>query len=103
MFAAALAANFRILGVTATYTPAGGSTPFTVKVQHRSPDTVQDTGLIKVQRGTSVFDVLKADVALPKKGDQLTVDGVAYEVVQNPMALDGDRLIWVLTTDPVAV
>jgi hypothetical protein len=87
---------FSVLGQPATYTPEGG-TPLSIRMITRCPDEIENLGGAQVIVGTTLFDIQKSDVPHPKKGDELTLDGVTYIVLSEPVSRDPDRLIWTLS------
>lgn len=90
--------NFFVMGEDATYTPAGGGAPVSIKVMPRRPDELLEFGDSMIVTGTNIFDVRVADIAAPAEGDTITYNGTAYIVQGEPQSRDSDRLIWSLNT-----
>ncbi len=97
-FSRAVDACFRHLGVAAVYTPDGG-TPLDIRVIAKRADEVVGFGDTRIHAETAVFDVRVSEVATPRPGDRLTVDGSEY-VVQGEPVRDPERLVWTLETYP---
>jgi hypothetical protein len=99
-FSATLDALFRDpnLGRTATYEPAGG-TPISVRVIARRADAVTEFGGGRLWSETTRFDVRVAEVAEPRPGDRIVLDGDAF-VVQGEPVRDRERLVWTLEVRP---
>ena len=83
----------------APYRPGGQGEGVQVRVVARQPDQVIGFGETRVHVATSVFDVRVSEVAEPKAGDTLTVDGETF-VVQGEPTRDRERLVWTLDTRP---
>jgi hypothetical protein len=47
-----------------------------------------------------LFEVRASEVAEPRPGDRLTVDGTDYVIQGEPERRDPDRLIWTLDVRP---
>ena len=101
-FAAAAAAAvddcFRHLGRDAVYTADGGE-PVTVRVIAKRPDEIVGLGETRIHAGTALFDVRVSEIADPRPGDRLTVDGGDY-LVQGEPVRDAERLVWTLEASP---
>ena len=95
-FASALDRLFRDpnLAVTAIYEPVGGG-PVTVGAMARRADAIASFGEARLWSETTRFDVRVAEVAEPRPGDRLVVDGEAF-VVQGEPVRDRERLVWTL-------
>jgi hypothetical protein len=100
VFAGAVDATFAALGIDAVYTPAGGE-PVSVRVIARRPDIIVGFGDTRIHTDTAAFDVRASEVANPRPGDQLTVDGETFVIQGEPERRDPDRLVWTLDTRPV--
>ena len=102
LFAAAVAGAvdecFRHLGREAVYTPEGGE-PVTVRLIAKRPDEIIDFGETRVPAATALFDVRVSEVAEPRPGDRLTLDGEIY-LVQGEPVRDAERLVWTLEACP---
>jgi hypothetical protein len=92
-FAGAVDATFAAFGVDAIYEPAGGD-PITVRIIARRPDTIVGFGETRLHAETATFEIRASEVAAPRPGDQLTVDGEGFVVQGEPERRDPDRLVW---------
>ena len=99
-FAAAVDALFADpnLGSAATYEPADGD-PFPVRVIARRADAITGFGEARLWSETTRFDVRVRDLATPRPGDRLVLDGEAF-VVQGEPVRDRERLVWTLEVIP---
>jgi hypothetical protein len=97
-FSRAVDACFEHLGVAAVYTPDGGA-PLDIRAVARRPDEIVGFGDTRIHAETAVFDVRVSEVGIPRPGDRLTVEGVAY-VIQGEPVRDPERLVWTLETYP---
>ena len=99
-FAAAVDALFADphLARAATYEPADGD-PFPVRVIARRADAITEFGEARLWSETTRFDVRVADVADPRPGDRIAIDGDTY-LVQGEPVRDRDRLVWTIDTRP---
>ena len=95
VFQGAVDATFAAFGVDATYTPAGGE-PVSVRVMARRPDTIVGFGDTRIHAETATFEVRASEVASPRPGDQLAVDGETFVIQGEPARRDPDRLVWTL-------
>ena len=95
VLAGAVGATFTAFGIDAVYTPAGGD-PVSVRVIARRPDTIVGFGETRIHTETATFEVRASEVACPRQGDQLTVDGATFVVQGEPERRDPDRLVWTL-------
>jgi hypothetical protein len=73
-FEGAVDATFAAFGRDATYTPAGGE-PITVRVIAGRPDVITDFGETRIHAETVAIELRTVEVADPRPGDQLTLDG----------------------------
>jgi hypothetical protein len=86
------------LALDATYASASGD-PFPVRVIARRPDAVTDFGGARLWSETTRFDLRVSDVAAPRPGDRLVLDGETF-VVQGEPVRDRERLVWTLDVRP---
>ena len=95
-FAAAVDALFADsnLARAATWEPADAD-PFPVRVIARRADAVTEFGDARLWSETTRFDVRVSEVANPRPGDRLVLDGEAF-VVQGEPVRDRERLVWTL-------
>ena len=82
----------------ATYQSADGE-PFPVRVIARRADAITDFGDARLWSETTRFDVRVNEVASPRPGDRLVLDGETF-VVQGEPVRDRERLVWTLDTRP---
>ena len=99
-FAAAVDALFADpnLGRAAMYEPADGD-PFPVRVIARRADAITDFGEARLWSETTRFDLRVAEVAAPRPGDRIVIDGATY-IVQGEPVRDRERLVWTIDTRP---
>ena len=86
------------IGRDATYEPADGE-PFPVRVITRRADAVSEFGAARLWSETTRFDLRVAEVASPRPGDRLVLDGETF-VVQGEPVRDRERLVWTLDVRP---
>ena len=82
----------------ATWEPADGD-PFPVRVIARRADAIADFGEARLWSETTRFDVRVAEVANPRPGDRIILDGETLAVQGEP-ARDREWLVWTLDTRP---
>jgi hypothetical protein len=99
VFTGTVDATFAAFGIDAVYTPAGGE-PVPVRVIARRPDTIVGFGDTRIHSETATFEVRANEVASPRPGDQLVVDGQTFVVQGEPERRDPDRLVWTLDVRP---
>jgi hypothetical protein len=92
-FAGAVDATFAAFGIDALYTPAGGE-PVPVRVVVRRPDTIVGFGDTRIHAETAILELRAIEVASPRPGDQLALDGETFIVQGEPERRDPDRLVW---------
>ena len=97
-FATAVDDCFRHLGRDAVYTADGGE-PVTVRVIAKRPDEIVGLGETRIHAGTALLDVRVSEIAEPRAGDRLSVDGKDYLVQGEPVG-DAERLVWTLEAYP---
>jgi hypothetical protein len=98
-FAGAVDATFAAFGIDATYTPAGGD-PVPVRVIAKRPDTIVGFGETRIHTETASFELRASEVASPRPGDQLVLDGEAFVVQGEPERRDPDRIVWTVDVRP---
>jgi hypothetical protein len=86
------------LGRDATWEPAEGE-PVSVRVVFRRADAITEFGGARLWSETTRFDVRVAEVADPRPGDRLVIDGEAF-VVQGEPVRDRERLVWTIEVRP---
>lgn len=93
-FAAAAGALFAdpSIGRDAVYIADGGA-PVLVRVVARRADNVSDFGDARLWSETTRVDLRVVEVANPRPGDRLEIDGDAFLIQGEPIR-DRERLIW---------
>ena len=86
------------LGRDATWEPAEGE-PVSVRVVARRADAVTEFGGARLWSETTRLDLRVAEVADPRPGDRIVLDGEAF-VVQGEPVRDRERLVWTLEVRP---
>ncbi len=80
------------LGGAATYKPPGGvAVPVTVVFE--SGDNITGIGNLEVIQAGTIID-LRASELTPARNGRFTVDGDTYRIQSEPVARDGQRLVW---------
>ena len=99
-FAVALDALFAdaYLARDVVYT-AGGGTPLLVRAILRRPDDVTDFGDARVWSETTRIDLRLAEVATPRPGDRIEIEGEAF-LIQGEPVRDRERLVWTVDLRP---
>ena len=99
-FSAALDALFGDpnLARTVTYEPRDGE-PVVVRVIARRADAVTEFGAARLWSETTRLDLRVAEVATPRPGDRIVLDGEAF-VVQGEPVRDRERLVWTVEVRP---
>lgn len=99
-FAAAVSALFSDpnIGRDAVYTPEGGATQL-VHVVARRADAVTDFGDTRIWSETTRVDLLVTEVANPRPGDRLEIDGDTF-LIQGEPVRDRERLVWTVDLRP---
>ena len=95
----ALDITFAEFGVDAIFSPQGGGST-NIRVIAKQPDEIVGFGDTRVHSETSLFEIRASEVAQPRPGDLLTVNGVDYVIQGEPERRDCHRLVWVLDTRP---
>ena len=86
------------LGRDATWQPAEGE-PVSVRVVARRADAVTEFGDARLWSETTRLDLRVSEVADPRPGDRIIIDGEAF-VVQGEPVRDRERLVWTLEVRP---
>ena len=99
-FAAAVGALFADpnIGRDAIYTPEGGA-PELVRAVARRADVVSDFGDARIWSETTRVDLQVAEVANPRPGDRIEIDGEAF-LIQGEPVRDRERLVWTVDLRP---
>jgi hypothetical protein len=82
----------------AIWEPLDGE-PIPVHVIARRSDAVTEFGEARLWSETTRFDLRVSEVATPRPGDRLVLDGEAF-VVQGEPVRDRERLVWTIDTRP---
>jgi len=86
------------LGRDATWEPAEGE-PILVRVVARRADSVTEFGGARLWSETTRLDLRVSEVAHPRPGDRIVIDGEAFVVQGEPMR-DRERLVWTIEARP---
>jgi hypothetical protein len=86
------------IGRDAIYEPADGE-PFPVRVIARRADAIAEFGAARLWSETTRFDLRVAEVASPRPGDRLVLDGEIF-IVQGEPVRDRERAVWTLDVRP---
>ncbi len=86
------------LGRAATWEPADGD-PFPVRIIARRGDAITDFGEARLWSETTRIDIRVAELAEPRPGDRVVIDGETF-VVQGAPVRDRERLVWTLDLRP---
>ena len=99
-FAAALDALFADGNIArdAVYTADAG-TPQLVRVVSRRADEVTGFGEARLWSETTRIDLRASEVANPRPGDRIEIDGEAF-LIQGEPVRDRERLVWTVNLRP---
>lgn len=99
-FAAALGALFGDpnIGRDAVYIADGGA-PMLVRVVARRNDAISEFGDARLWSETTRIDLRVAEVANPRPGDRIEIDGEAF-LIQGEPVRDRERLVWSIDLRP---
>lgn len=99
-FASALDALFADahLGRDIVYTAEGGS-PTLSRAILRRPDDISSFGEARLWSETTRLDLRLAEVASPRPGDRIEIDGEAF-LIQGEPVRDRERLVWTVDLRP---
>ena len=86
------------LGREASWEPADGE-PVSIRVIARRADAVTEFGEARLWSETTRFDLRVSEVAAPRPGDRLALDGETF-VIQGEPVRDRERLVWTVDTMP---
>jgi hypothetical protein len=82
----------------AVYTPHGGAARF-VRVVARRADETTSFGDARLWSETTRVDLRVAEVAPPRPGDRVEIDGEAF-LIQGEPVRDRERLVWTVDLRP---
>lgn len=99
-FAAVVGALFADpnIGRDAVYIANGGA-PVLVRVVARRADVVSDFGDARLWSETTRIDLRVAEMANPRPGDRIEIDGEAF-LIQGEPVRDRERLVWTVDLRP---
>lgn len=80
------------IGRDAVYIADGGA-PMLVRVVARRADAISDFGDARLWSETTRVDLRVAEVANPRPGDRIEIDGEAFLIQGEPIR-DRERLVW---------
>jgi hypothetical protein len=80
------------------YTAEGGA-PVLVRAILRRPDDVTGFGDARIWSETTRLDLRLAEVANPRPGDRIEIDGEAF-LIQGEPVRDRERLVWTVDLRP---
>jgi hypothetical protein len=86
------------IGREAVYTSDGGA-PVLVRVIARRADAISDFGDAQLWAETTRIDLRVAEVANPRPGDRIEIDGNAFLIQGEPIR-DRERLVWTVDLRP---
>ena len=82
---------FDRLGLDALYRVNGEDIP--VKIIMKSPDQIVDFREAQIHTPTSMMEVRVMDIAKPKAGNEIILDGTSFRVQGEPVQ-DTHHLVW---------
>jgi hypothetical protein len=80
------------------YTAEGGASAL-VRAILRRPDEVTDSGEARIWSETTRLDLRIAEVANPRPGDRIEIEGDAFLIKGEPIR-DRERLVWTVDLRP---
>ncbi|MBK5932457.1 hypothetical protein C8N32_11526 [Rhodovulum imhoffii] len=86
------------IGREAVYIADGGA-PVLIHVVSRQADAITDFADARLWSETTRIDLRVADVANPRPGDRLEIDGDAFLIHGEPVR-DRERLVWTVDLRP---
>jgi hypothetical protein len=78
---------------------ADGGAPVLVRVVARRADAISDFGDARLWSETTLIDLRVAEVASPRPGDRIEIDGDAF-LIQGEPVRDRERLVWTVDLRP---
>ena len=84
----------------AVYTPEGGA-PQLIRVVTRRADDITNFGDARLWSETTRVDFRVAEVANPRPGDRIEIDGDAF-LIQGEPVRDRERLVWTVELRPAS-
>lgn len=86
------------IGLEAIYTSDGGA-PVVVRAVVRRPDEVTNFSDARLWSETARVDLRVAEVANPRPGDRVEIDGEVF-LIQGEPVRDRERLVWTVDLRP---
>ena len=86
------------IGRDAVYIADSGA-PVLVRVVARRADAISDFGDARLWSETTRLDLRLAEVASPRPGDRIEIDGEAF-LIQGEPVRDRERLVWTVDLRP---
>ena len=74
--------------------------PVLVRIVARRADSISDFGDARLWSETTRIDLRLAEVANPRPGDRIEIDGDAF-LIQGEPVRDRERLVWTVDLRPV--
>jgi hypothetical protein len=72
-----------------------------MQVIARRPDTIVGFGETRIHADTTSFEIRASEVAAPRPGDQLTINGEGFVIQGEPEQRDHpERLVWTVDVRP---
>ena len=92
-----------VIGIDATFRPAGGGSQPVRLIPSRAEESV-DLSTVRVVSETNLFDLRVSEVAAVAAGDKLQLDGEAFEreIKKHPKRRDTRKKVWTLSAPPPA-
>ena len=78
---------------------AEGGSPTLVRAILRRPDDISSFGEARLWSETTRLDLRLAEVASPRPGDRIEIDGEAF-LIQGEPVRDRERLVWTVDLRP---
>jgi len=78
---------------------ADGGTPLLIRVVMRRADEITGFGEARLWSETTRIDLRVAEVANPRPGDRVEIDGEAF-LIQGEPVRDRERLVWTVDLRP---